>query len=143
MYDPQGDMPMRGDRERGQARKEASPDPRYLRGLDHFNRGEYFEAHEVWEDLWIEVNDDRKGFLHGLIQAAVALHHAGKHNVNGARSLYRRMWNNLENFRPRFMGIDVDRFLERMEACCAPVFREPPGTVDPALLPRLSLDGRE
>ena len=35
-------------------------EPRYLRGIDHFNQGEFFEAHEVWEDLWIELNDERR-----------------------------------------------------------------------------------
>ena len=114
-------------------------DPRYLRGLDHFNRREYFEAHEVWEDFWIEVNDDRKGFLHGLVQAAVALHHAGRGNVPGARSLYRRMWNNLEPYRPSFLGVDVDRFLGRMEACFAPVLGEPPGPIDPKLVPTIAI----
>jgi predicted metal-dependent hydrolase len=114
-------------------------DPRYLRGIDHFNRGEYFEAHEVWEDLWIELNDERKGFYHGLIQAAVALHHASRANPNGARSLFRRMKANLDGYRPAYEGLDVDAFLARMDACCAPVFEVPPKPVDEARFPKIAL----
>ena len=28
-------------------------DRRYLAGVVLFNRGDFFEAHEVWEDLWM------------------------------------------------------------------------------------------
>jgi hypothetical protein len=46
----------------------------YLRGLDLFNAGYFWEAHETWEGLWKAVG--RRGaaadFLKGLIQLAVA-----------------------------------------------------------------------
>jgi hypothetical protein len=59
----------------------AAPDPArwrecraYLRGLDLFNHGYYWEAHEAWEGLWHACG--RTGptadFLKGLIQLAVA-----------------------------------------------------------------------
>lgn len=115
-------------------------DPRYLRGIDHFNRGEYFEAHEVWEDLWIEVNDDRKGFYHGLIQAAVALHHAMRGNFAGAQSLYARMRNNLDMFRPYYESLDVDRFLAAMHRSFETVHRSPPAAISPSSIPTLTLE---
>lgn len=118
-------------------------DPRYLRGIDHFNLGEYFEAHEVWEDFWIEVNDERKGFLLGLIQAAVALHHARRGNARGARSLHRRMRANLEAYRPRYLGLDVETFVERMDRCLEPVLSDPPRPIDERHVPRLALDPAE
>jgi hypothetical protein len=46
----------------------------YLRGLDLFNHGYYWEAHEAWEGLWHACG--RRGpsadFFKGLIQLAVA-----------------------------------------------------------------------
>ena len=46
----------------------------YLRGLDLFNHGFFWEAHEVWEGLWHAAG--RKGvtadFLKGLIKLAAA-----------------------------------------------------------------------
>ncbi len=29
-----------------------SYDPRYLEGIEHFNVCDFYESHEVWEDLW-------------------------------------------------------------------------------------------
>src|SRR3989442_38030 len=62
---------------------DASPDydPRYLAGVLLFNRHEFFEAHEVWEALWLsaDVGTDRR-FVQGLIQAAVGLYHFGTNN---------------------------------------------------------------
>jgi hypothetical protein len=51
------------------------PDSRaYLRGIDLFNHGYYWEAHEAWEGLWHAAG--RRGttadFLKGLIQLAAA-----------------------------------------------------------------------
>src|SRR5262245_39569971 len=45
----------------------------YLRGLDLFNFGYFWEAHESWEALW-RASEDRalRDFLKGLIQLAVA-----------------------------------------------------------------------
>jgi predicted metal-dependent hydrolase len=54
----------------------------YLRGLDLFNHGYYWESHETLEGLWVAAG--RKGpvadFLKGLIKlsAAGVKHHEGK-----------------------------------------------------------------
>jgi hypothetical protein len=46
----------------------------YLRGLDLFNHGYYWEAHEVWEGLWHACGREgpRADFLKGLIKLAAA-----------------------------------------------------------------------
>ena len=48
-------------------------DPRYLAGIVLFNAQDFFEAHEVWEDLWSETCGNEHRFYQGLIQAAVGL----------------------------------------------------------------------
>ena len=62
-------------------------DPRWTRGVDLFNREEFFEAHEVVEDLWNEISGPEKEFLKGFIQAAVALEHHRRGNGRGFRSV--------------------------------------------------------
>ena len=55
-------------------------DPRIaclLRGADLFNRQQFFEAHEVWEDAWRESAGEERRYFQGLIQCAVALEHSG------------------------------------------------------------------
>ena len=51
-----------------------SPSPPFLLGVDLFNHGYYWEAHEVWEGLWrtIDRSDPRSAFLQGLIHLAAA-----------------------------------------------------------------------
>ena len=65
-------------------------DPLYLKGIAYFNACEFFEAHEVWEDLWKSYSGELRLFYKGLIQAAVALHHFGNGNIRGARKVYRQ-----------------------------------------------------
>ena len=64
-------------------------DPRYLAGIVLFNRGDFFEAHEVWESLWMETFTPEKKFYQGLIQAAVGLCHFCNGNGRGAIKLYK------------------------------------------------------
>src|SRR5512132_3389935 len=43
-----------------------------------FNAGRYFEAHEVWEALWLTETGERRRLLQGLIQLAAALYKASE-----------------------------------------------------------------
>ena len=67
----------------------------YQRGIRLFNAREFYDAHEVWEDVWRESQGAEKRFLQGLIQAAVAFHHHSTGNVAGACSLMERARKNL------------------------------------------------
>jgi predicted metal-dependent hydrolase len=80
----------------------------YLRGIELFNRAEFFEAHEVLEDVWRAAPPSKRKFLQGLIQVAVALHHYGKQNRVGARSLLERAARNLAGYPSPFEGIAVE-----------------------------------
>jgi uncharacterized protein len=68
----------------------------FTQGYAHFTHGHYFEAHEVWEDLWRQLPPDEscldktyvdKTYVHACIQLAVALHHRGKGNMVGFNNL--------------------------------------------------------
>jgi predicted metal-dependent hydrolase len=80
-------------------------------GLDLFNHAEFFEAHEALEDVWRAAPMPEKKFLQGLIQVAVALHHHGKGNLVGARSLLKRASRNLSLYPENFGGINLDSLL--------------------------------
>ncbi len=89
----------------------------YLEGLRLFNAGDFFESHEVLEELWSETQDERKKFYQGLIQAAVALLHFGNGNLGGAKKVYLTSRKYLEAYRPEFEGLDVARFLDDLQRC--------------------------
>lgn len=56
-------------------------------GISHFNDARYFEAHEVWENLWKLESGQERVFLQGLIQCAGHFVHIIKGNHSGAQSL--------------------------------------------------------
>jgi predicted metal-dependent hydrolase len=43
-------------------------------GAELFNKREFFEAHEIWEDVWQEAEGDKRRLLQGLIQVAAGFH---------------------------------------------------------------------
>ncbi|HEY6443422.1 MAG TPA: DUF309 domain-containing protein [Candidatus Acidoferrales bacterium] len=96
---------------------------RFARGVAHFNAQEYFEAHEVWEELWLAAREPEKTFLQGLIQVAAAFHHHRRENARGARSLLAAGIAKLQGFPDDYRGIAVDdlrteakSWLEEIEA---------------------------
>lgn len=100
-------------------------DPRYLAGILFFNAQDYFEAHEVWEDLWAESHGDERRFYQGLIQAAVGLFHFGGGNLGGAVKLYRSSFDYMKQCGSPFLGLDVTDFWRRMERCFGPLLNAP------------------
>jgi len=119
-------------------------DPLFLKGIAYFNACEFFEAHEVWEDLWKNYSGELRLFYKGLIQSAVALHHFGNGNIRGARKVYRSSRNYLVQYGPRCLGLDVEKFLTEFDACFAEVAASqeefPRIELDPALIPEIWLD---
>jgi hypothetical protein len=96
---------------------------RFGRGIAHFNAQEYFEAHEVWEELWLVAREPEKTFLQGLIQVAAAFHHHARENAKGARSLLAAGIAKLQGFPDDHRGIAVSdlrteakSWLEEIEA---------------------------
>jgi predicted metal-dependent hydrolase len=75
-------------------------------GIFFFNSGRYFDAHEVWEDLWRGSGGPLRLYYQGLIQAAVGLHHLGQGNLNGARAQLGKAIEKLEQYPPAFCRID-------------------------------------
>lgn len=111
-------------------------DPRYLAGVQRFNAGEYFDAHEVWEDLWHECAAADRRFYQSLIQAAVALYHWGNGNRAGAARLFASGRRYMEPYRPRYRGLDVGDFWRAMEQTLAGVVENQPTP----RCPRIELD---
>ena len=62
-------------------------DDPFARGARLFDAGEFFEAHEAWEHVWLASAGSEKRFLQGIIQIAAAFHHYQRDNWNGACSL--------------------------------------------------------
>lgn len=89
----------------------------YLEGLAAFDRGDYFESHELLEDLWLRNRSELRPFLQGLIQLAAAHHHLTLGRYVGAMALFDAGPWRLRPFAPSTLGLDVARLLLESEAC--------------------------
>jgi hypothetical protein len=118
-------------------------DPLYLAGIEKFNECDYYESHELWEELWTEYRGPSRKFYQGLIQAAVALYHFGNGNIRGARKLHASARAYLEPYAPLHLGLDVAGFIRSFEECLAVVVASTSDDqvieLDPELLPEIHL----
>jgi uncharacterized protein len=121
----------------------ADYDPRYLAGILFFNERDFFEAHEVWEDLWADTPGSERRFFQGLIQAAVGLYHFGNGNVRGAKKLYVTSRAYMQPFGDTHLGLDCKLFWEEMACCFEPILDvenvETRLVPEDALVPTISL----
>jgi predicted metal-dependent hydrolase len=76
-------------------------------GIDLFNQGRFFECHEAWEEIWKRSDGEVKLFYQGLIQAAVAILHAQRGNLEGARSLYQKASEKLDSIPHEHMDLAI------------------------------------
>ena len=67
-------------------------------GLRCYQAGQFFEAHEHWEAVWLKAAEPDKTFLQGLIQVTAAFHHWQRGNPEGTASLLRQALQKLERF---------------------------------------------
>jgi uncharacterized protein len=63
---------------------------RLVQGRAAFNRGEYFQAHEHWEEAWRELDGVERTVVQGLIQIAAGLHHLQQQRPRPAAELLRK-----------------------------------------------------
>lgn len=113
------------------------------RGADLFNQGLYWEAHEAWEELWLELEDEPKLFVQGLIQAAAAGHKAFVQlQPRGCVKLLGTALEKLTRSPPDFLGVETRHFVAALQGMLAEAMRWEAGEVDAlhrSLMPRVEL----
>jgi uncharacterized protein len=77
------------------------------RGLELFNAGEYFEAHEALEDAWRDDRSEIRLLYQGILQAAVVYLHISNNNYPGATRLYERCKKLLDPWPDTCRGVEV------------------------------------
>ena len=74
-------------------------DPHYVGYFDLFNRGLFYEAHDVLENLWLPRRKEPDGdFYKGLIQLAGAFVHLQKDRLRPAAALFKLADANLQKY---------------------------------------------
>jgi hypothetical protein len=95
----------------------------FQKGLDAFNSAHFYDAHEHWEEVWLETPNPEKTFLQGLIQVAAAYHHYSRANCLGTKNLLLAGVLKLDQFPENHWGLEIEplrdevrRWLKALEA---------------------------
>ena len=86
----------------------------FFDGLQAYEEKDFFEAHELWEELWSEYYLDDKTFIQGLIQLAVSFVHLGNGNLKGAKSLLKKSTDKFSSYSGLHRGINIDKLKQQI-----------------------------
>ena len=81
--------------------------PKAIEGLEQFNRGRYWEAHEALEAAWRSETNPIRELYRGILQAGVVYLHITRHNYAGALKVYQRSQKWLTLWPATCRGVDV------------------------------------
>ena len=76
-------------------------------GKSKYLKGEYFDAHEIWEDLWSDYYLIDRKLIQGLIQLCVSLVHLDNGNLKGAKSLLKKSIEKFSQFEKTDRSINL------------------------------------
>jgi predicted metal-dependent hydrolase len=90
-----------------------------IHGLEAFNRGEYFEAHELLEAAWNQDDTPARELYRSVLQVAVAYYQIERGNYNGAVKMFQRMRQWFEPLPDECRGVDVKSLHQAAERAYA------------------------
>ncbi len=112
------------------------------------NEGEFYEAHEAWEQIWTdELDDDWRLFVQGLIQVTSAFHKLFvQKQPRGAAGLLTRGLDKLDKYPADYLGVALAEFRDGSRSWIARVADLQPNDsaierFDRASVPRLRRAG--
>ncbi len=95
-----------------------SPEKRrrlFLKGIELFNGGRFYDSHEVWEDIWRSTTPEPKNLFQGLIQIAAALHQfLDLHRQEAPSRTLAKARVRLEPYVPDACGLDIASLLDQV-----------------------------
>jgi predicted metal-dependent hydrolase len=79
-------------------------------GIDAFNAGRFFPAHEAWETCWKQTKQTAEAeFFKGLSQLGAGYVHLLRGNPHGAYTLLRRGAGRIQRYGPEHRGVPAER----------------------------------
>lgn len=94
-----------------------------LRGVEEFNRGEFYACHDTLEKLWMAEHRPIRQLYQGILQIGVAFYHLQSGRYWSALGLLERGSGYLGQFGPTCMSVDVGGLLDDSARCLAQVKR--------------------
>ncbi|NJM08977.1 DUF309 domain-containing protein [Candidatus Gracilibacteria bacterium] len=100
--------------------------PAYLAGIQLFNSGHYWHAHEQWEACWLEAAEPFASFYKGMIQTAAALVKWQQGNRRGFMRNWAKSRVYLTSIPQHFLGLDLAALIGAMDAFVSGEISSPP-----------------
>ena len=99
----------------------------FLEGLEQFNAGDYYAAHDTWEEIWQDLDGRRATFYRVLIQTAVIPVLMQNRQGAGVRAVFRTVSDMLRELPDRYRGIDLAQVGRDLTAAVNWIVNRPPG----------------
>lgn len=100
----------------------------FLRGLSQFNAGEFYEAHDTWEEIWQQLDGEPARFYQTLIQTAVIFVHMQNGNAAGVRAVYESLCRrNFPKLPDTYRGVDLRELRRSLTLAVEWIVSRPPG----------------
>jgi len=87
--------------------RSATANPLFAEGVDLFNDGYHWEAHERWEEVRREAEGEAKNFIQGFVQAAAGLTFLKARKTDSAGYLFLKSLELLRPFEEMNSGVEV------------------------------------
>ena len=86
-------------------------------GIELFNRGEFYDCHEVLEEVWTPTRQPERWFLQSLIHFAVGFYHHQRGNKAGATRQLRKGLHKIAGYLPRWGGVETGAIESQARRC--------------------------
>jgi predicted metal-dependent hydrolase len=90
--------------------------PKAKEGIELFNQGKFFDAHEELESAWREETEDIRDLYQGILQIAVTYLHITRGNYDGAVKVYGRGMKHLSGWPDVCRGVYVEKLRQDADA---------------------------
>jgi uncharacterized protein len=90
--------------------------PKAIEGMELFNTGHYFEAHEALEAAWRSEPGPVRDLYRGILQVGVVYLHITRCNYTGAIKVYQRSLKWLALWPDRCRGVSVGKLKQDVQA---------------------------
>lgn len=77
------------------------------KGVNLYNNSEFFEAHDWFENLWMNSKGEDKIFVQALVQISVATYHLVNNNLQGAISQFKKALHKLKEYPENFNKVNI------------------------------------
>ena len=119
-----------------QAPKIENLEERLKQGIHYFNREYFFEAHDEFEELWMDAREEtERDLFHGLVNLATGFYHFRMSNLKGMQSQLQKGVSKLSTLPPQCCGVHVEKVLNDVDLYISddnePEFPEPLPKIDP------------